>query len=225
MIKDNKTNALIIGGSSGLGLELGLLLAGRYNVFITGRKNPRKKPLCFIPLEIKKSLLLPNDLDRVLARVGAVDLLIYAAGFHQDGAISDLEDDDITAMINVKLTAPAMILQRILRRQKKLSGFIAVTSTSQSTPRLRESVYAAANAGLDMLARSMSLDKRISKTVVAAPAGMKTNFWKGKTRKGILLKPRWVAKRILDLYKGTFTYKQVLILRDPPRVKVAVIVQ
>lgn len=225
MTKDDKMNALIIGGSSGLGLELGLLLAKRFNVFITGRKNPREKSLCFIPLEIKKSRLLSSDLDRVLAQVGAVDLLIYAAGFHQDGAISDLEDDDITAMLNIKLTAPAMILQRILRRQKKLSGFIAVISTSQLTPRLREPVYAAVNAGLGMLARSVSLDKRVVKTLVVAPAGMKTNFWKGKARKGILLEPRWVAEQILDLYKGKFTYKQVLILREPPRAKVAVRVQ
>ena len=224
MTKDDKINALIIGGSSGLGLELGLFLAEYCNVFVTGRKDPQKKQLHFIPLEIKKSHLLSSDLDRVLTRVGAVDLLIYAAGFYQDGAISDLEDGDITATINIKLTAPAMMLQKILRKQKKLSGFIAITSTSQSIPRLREPVYAAANAGLCMLARSVSLDKRVAKTLVTAPAGMKTNFWKGKTRKGVLLEPRWVAEQILDLYKGKFVYKQALILREPTRVKAAVVV-
>jgi len=224
MTKDDKINALIIGGSSGLGLELGLFLAEYCNVFVTGRKDPQKKQLHFIPLEIKKSHLLSSDLDRVLTRVGAVELLIYAAGFHQDGAISDLEDSDIIAMINVKLTAPAMLLQKILRKQKKLSGFIAITSTSQLTPRLREPVYAAASAGLGMLARSVSLDKRVVKTLVAAPAGMKTNFWKGKTRKGVLLEPRWVAERIIDLYKMKFAFKQVLILREPPRIKTAVVV-
>ncbi|MDO8676869.1 MAG: SDR family NAD(P)-dependent oxidoreductase [Candidatus Azambacteria bacterium] len=220
MIKDDKINALIIGGSSGLGLELGLLLAKRYNIFITGRKDPRKKQLRFISLEIKNPHLLSDDLDRVFTHIGAVDLLIYAAGFYQDGAISDLEDGDITAMINIKLTAPAMMLQRILQRQKKLSGFIAITSTSQSIPRLREPMYAAANAGLCMLARSVSLDnKRVVKTLVVAPAGMKTSFWKGKAREGALLEPRWVAERIIDLYKGKFAYKQACILREPPRVK------
>lgn len=216
----NRMNVLIVGGSSGLGLELGLLLAQHHKVFVTGRKDSRKKQLRFIPLEIKMSHLLSNDLDRVLTHVGAIDILIYAAGFYQDGTMDDLEDSDITDMINVKLTAPAMLLQKILRKQKRLSGFVVITSTSQWKPRLREPIYAAVNAGLGMLARSASLDERVVKTLVVAPAGMRTNFWKGKTREGILLEPRWVAERILDFYKGTFTYKCICILREPPRIEI-----
>ena len=122
-------------------------------------------------------------------------------------------------MVRVGLTSPAMMLQRILQKQEHLDGFIAVTSTSQSVPRLREPVYTAAKAGLGMLAKSVSLDPQVSKTLVVAPAGMKTNFWKGAEREGELLEPQWVAKQIINLYEGGFAYKYARILRGPPRVE------
>lgn len=216
----DRMNALIVGGSSGLGLELGLLLTKRYHVFITGRKNPQQERLRFIPLEIKSLHRLSYNLDKILTHANPIDTLIYSAGFHQEGTVDDLEDSDITDMINVKLTVPAMLLQKILRKQKRLSGFIVITSTSQWKPRLREPIYAAVNAGLGMLAYSVSLDKRVVKTLIAAPSGMKTDFWKGKKRKGALLEPRWVAEQILDFYKGIFTYKCIRILREPPRIEI-----
>lgn len=215
-----RNNALIIGGSSGLGLELGLFLTKTHNVFITGRKNPQRAQLHFIPFEINSINQLSENLNRVIEYASPIDLLIYAAGFYQDGNINELKDSDIAIMINVGLTAPAMLLQKILQRQKQLPGFIAITSTSQRTPRLREPLYAATKAGLGMLAQSASLDARIVKTLIAAPSGMKTNFWRGVKRSGVLLEPRWVAEQILAIYKGAFVFKEVQILREPPRVEV-----
>ncbi len=71
-----------------------------------------------------------------------------------------------------------------------------------------------------MLAHSVSLDKRIGKTLVAGPAGMNTTFWKGHDRGPDLLSPKWVATQILNEHKGYFHYKCIRILRSPPRVKV-----
>lgn len=215
-----RNNVLIIGGSSGLGLELGMLLVKNYNVFITGRKNPQLAQLHFMPLEINSTDQLSDNLNRIIKQVAPIDLLIYAAGFYQEGTINELEDNDIITIVNIGLTVPAMLLQKILQRQKQLAGFIAITSTSQRIPRLREPLYAAVKAGLGMLARSVSLDTKIVKTLIAAPGGMQTNFWRGVKREGVLLEPRWVAGQILDLYKGTFVFKEAQILREPPRVEV-----
>lgn len=217
---EKRGNVLIIGGSSGLGLQLGLLLAKAQNVFIAGRKDPGQSQLNFIRLDINSFNQLSDDLDRIVESTAPINLLIYSAGFHQDGVISELADKDIANMVNVGLTAPAMLLQRILRKQQQLAGFIAITSTSQRMPRLREPLYAAAKAGLGMLAQSVSLDAKINKTLIVSPSGMQTNFWKGIKREGTLLEPQWVAEQILNLYQGDFNLKEALILREPPRVKI-----
>src|SRR3989344_3159537 len=111
-------------------------------------------------------------------------------------------------MLHVGLTAPVTILNRILKNQKSLPGFIAITSTSQWTPRLLEPVYTAVKAGLGMFANSLSLDERVGKTMVAAPAGMKTNFW-ATTDKDIsdMLDPEWVADQMLIQWSDSFKYK------------------
>lgn len=142
-------------------------------------------------------------------------------GFYQEGNISDVSDEDIANMTNVGLLAPAMLLQRILKKQDKLAGFIAVTSTSQWTPRLLEPIYTAVKSGLGMLANSVSLDERIDRVLVAGPAGMNTRFWENSPRDmSTMLDPKWVAEQVLDQYSGDFKYKLARILRGPARVEV-----
>lgn len=236
--------ALVVGGSSGLGLEIALKLKneGYEKVFVTGRKNPRKNELVFLPFSCDFSEFqdlgylrkVATDLDDLMEDVmwvqtgnpmetalPGIDLLVYAAGFYQEGLISDVNDFQIADMIALGLQGPAMLLQRFLSYNKPLPGFIAITSTSEWTPRLKEPVYTAVKAGLKMLANSVSLDERVCKTLVAAPAGMDTQFWRGAPRNNAtLLDPKWVAEKIIELYKDNFEYKYARILREPPRVEI-----
>jgi NAD(P)-dependent dehydrogenase (short-subunit alcohol dehydrogenase family) len=215
--------ALIVGGSSGLGLELAQLLTSSYNVTVTGRRNPENKNLDFCGFDLSDTKNLTKSIDRLLEEVGRVDLCVYAAGFYQEGTISDLSDEEILAMVNVGLLAPIFLLQRLLKKQKSLKDFIAVTSTSQWTPRLLEPVYTATKAGLGMLANSLSCDARVGKVLVAAPAGMNTRFWENHPRDNdtVLLDPFWVAKQIIEQhYTEKFKYRFVRILRGPARVEV-----
>lgn len=214
-------NALVIGGSSGLGLEIAQLLTEDHKVFITGRQEPRASNLQFTHLELDSDSL-GTDIDTVLADLPNITLLIYAAGFYQEGSISDLSDEDITRMERVGLLAPAMFLQRILKRQDELPGFIAITSTSQWTPRLLEPMYTATKAGLGMLANSVSLDKHVGKVLVAGPAGMNTQFWESTTRDDLnkMLDPKWVATEILKAWSDNFSYEFIRLLREPARVEV-----
>lgn len=105
--------ALIVGGSSGLGLELARLLAADQEVIVTGRRNPEVTDLRFRQLELGGDSL-SVDLDAFVTELPETDLVVYAAGFFQEGTISDLGDADIEKMNRVGLLAPAMLLQRIL---------------------------------------------------------------------------------------------------------------
>jgi NAD(P)-dependent dehydrogenase (short-subunit alcohol dehydrogenase family) len=212
--------ALIIGGSSGLGLELAQLLVTDHEVIVTGRRDPAVTNLQFRQLELGDDSL-NTSLDRFIAELSEIDLVVYAAGFFQEGTISDLNDGDIEKMNRVGLLAPAMLLQRILSKQSKLSGFIAITSTSQWTPRLLEPVYTAVKAGLGMLADSISLDDRVGKVLVLGPAGMSTRFWEEDGRDtSDMLDPEWVAAETMKLWGEDFKYKFARALRNPARVEI-----
>jgi NAD(P)-dependent dehydrogenase (short-subunit alcohol dehydrogenase family) len=221
----NKKAALIVGGTSGLGLELAVSLAAAYDVTVTGRQDCRREGVAYCPfdLSVKSAHTLRQGLDFLFTVMQAnkrasIDLVVYAAGFYQEGTIDKLTDDDIMEMTKVGFLAPALLLRRILEKQKSIPGFIAITSTSQWTPRRLEPIYAGVKAGLGMLANSLSLDERIGKTLVVGPAGMNTRFWKGTDRDvSTLLDPHWAAEQTLRLYEGDFKYKFARILRDPPR--------
>ena len=217
-----KPHALIVGGNSGLGQALGVQLLETHDVTVTGRDEPRTDRFKFCALNISESeTFYGPEMEKVVFSLPEIDLLVYATGIFQRGTLAALDDHAIVEMVHVGLLGPILLLQKILRKQRILQGFIAITSTSQWTPRAYEPVYTAVKAGLGMFASSVSQDHRIGKVLVAAPAGMKTNFWSGtNTDTRTMLDPKKVAEEILVRYYDDFQYKFIKILRDPARVEV-----
>jgi NAD(P)-dependent dehydrogenase (short-subunit alcohol dehydrogenase family) len=215
--------ALVVGGTSGIGLELARLLKSNHEtVIITGRTDPKEEGMRFVPITIGPH---QNFTARMIWLIQdySFDTVIYNPGFYQESRISSLTDEQILDMAYVGFLGAAMLMQRILKQQENLPYFAAVTSTSQLRPRELEPIYTAVKAGLGMLANSLSLDKRIGRTLVAAPAATKTNFWKdtGKDTSE-MLDASWVADQIFDclFHKKPYRYMHALILRDPPRVQI-----
>lgn len=215
------SNVLIIGGTSGLGLQMGLRLASYSQVIVTGRENPLVPDIMFKFLELGLEQDI-GDITNLVSELPEIDMLVYCAGFYQQGTLTNVTQYEIENMIKVGLTSPVVISQEILMKQKQLKSFIAITSTSQWTPRLNEPVYTATKAALGMFANSLSLDRRVDKVLVAGPAGMKTDFWREYPNRDMegMLEPDWVAEKILEYNKGDFRYKFIRILRDEPRVEV-----
>ncbi len=217
-------NCLIIGGTSGLGLSLAKKLTETYDVYITGRHDPKDPTLHFVPLDLVSPSESSSAIKTLVQDLPSMDLLIYAAGFFQEGTVTDLSAEQIDTMFAVGLTGAIFTTQQLLKKQGELAEFIAITSTSQWTPRLYEPVYTAVKAGLGAYANSISLDPRVKKTLVAGPAGMATNFWKDTDKNAHdtskMLDPEWVADKILELREEDYNYKFAQILREPARVDV-----
>ena len=64
-----KPHALIIGGTSGLGLELARLLKKDYLVTITGRHNPQEEDMHFVYLNIHPREPIHRSLERCMADI------------------------------------------------------------------------------------------------------------------------------------------------------------
>lgn len=217
-------SCLIIGGTSGLGLSIANTLKDTHTVYVTGRRDFQDDSLYFIPLDLSHRDGLTERIAQAIDELPDIDLLVYAAGFFQHGTITELSEQQIDTMLNVGLTAAIYTVRSVLEKQNSLPEIVAITSTSQWTPRLYEPVYTAVKAGVGAFANSVSLDERVKKTLVAGPAGMATEFWKDTdpaahdTTK--MLDPEWVAQMVNDIRKEDYSYKFVRLLREPPRIEV-----
>ena len=216
-------NVLIIGGTSGLGLELARRWVGAgANVAITGRTAPSVpgESITFHRLDLNASKL-PEKLDALVAKLPAIDLFVYAAGFYQEGRITDLSEQDIEGMLNVGGRGVIYGLRALLKKQAELPEFISITSSSQYVARQLEPIYNFVKAGAGHLAGSMAEDGRIAKVLHVAPSGMQTAFWRAAPGKDVggYLDPSWVADAIEKIRKKEYRYKYVRVQRDPARIE------
>jgi NADP-dependent 3-hydroxy acid dehydrogenase YdfG len=187
-------------------------------VIITGRKDPKDSRLDFRQLPLSKSGQLKEDIETFVGTLPHIDAFVYAAGFYQEGTVTELGTQDIKDMLDVGINAPIWFVRELLQQHGKLEQFVAVTSTSQWTPRLKEPIYTAVKAALGHFANSVSLDPRVHKTLVAGPAGMNTDFWhmteQDQTNYNTAT---WVAGQIYDALTPDYSYAFIRVLRDPAR--------
>jgi len=218
-----KKNILIVGGSSGVGLELARHYVNEgHRVCFTGRKDPGLANAQFFKLSITASV---DDLSKGISNLTAsfqdVHTLVYAAGLLQRGSIETLDDVALTTMSNVGLLAPMMLAARLKPIAPTPLKLLLITSSSQYTPRPQEPAYSATKAGMAMLGASLVRDPGFGKVLVAAPSGIRTPFWeKTDEDTSTMLDPVWTAEQIVALSGGSFKYRYAKLLRHPPRVEV-----
>ena len=207
------TNTLIIGGTSGLGLELARNEARQGNsVAITGRHNPGIDFAIYREFDLAKNNL-PARIGEFVTGLPAINSLIYAAGYYQEGHITDLSDEDVDAMINVGGRGLVFFVKKLLDKQGELDELVTVTSTSQWTPREFEPVYNFVKAGAAHYSHGQSIDSRIGKTLVVGPSGMDTAFWSDTEKDtSVMMRPEWVAEQIMKLRKNNDQYVFAKIL-------------
>lgn len=212
---------LIIGGTSGLGLEL----ARNFNsqgreVIVTGRTDPGIDFAKFEKLDLSVHNLA-DVIDDLIHELPPINTLVYVAGYYQEGTITDLTDEQIEEMINVGGRGLIYTVKSILAKQDNLPELITITSTSQWTPRKLEPIYNFVKAGAGHFTNSMAEDGRVAKVMVAGPAGMNTDFWEDQPDrdKSTLLDAGWVAEQIMAARQDNYAYKNIRILREPARVE------
>ena len=218
-----KKRILIIGGTSGVGLELARHYSvDGHTVCVTGSRNSNIDEIQFLKLAIvDDAKQLGSDIDRIVDSFKGVNTLVYSAGFLQRGHIDALSSSDLQKMVNVGLLAPMMLVQKLKTKLNTPLKIMLITSSSQYTPRELEPAYCAVKSGLGMLGASLVRDMGIGKVLVVAPSGINSKFWSGTDEDtSSMLDSKWVAEQIVDLSSGVFKYKFALILRNPARVKI-----
>lgn len=220
MTRTESKTTLVFGGTSGLGLEIAKNMRSEGSVVVTGRHDPEVDGIDYKELELHDSQL-SQKLGQLILELDGVHTMVHAAGYYQEGRITELNEDQIEEMLDVGGRSLIYAVRSVLKEQDTLDELITITSTSQWVPRQYEPVYNFIKAGGAHFSNAMAEDGRVEHVLVVGPAGMHTAFWNGVERddKDGMLEPSWVAGEIMKIREQDYRYKFVKILREPPRIE------
>lgn len=215
-------NALVTGGSRGLGKATALALAKEgVNVAITGRN---KKALEETVEEIKKfgvkadysifnvaeKVEVKMQLERLIESFGAFDILINNAGIAAFGSFLEMPENDWEEIVRTNLFGPYYVSKAVIPSMVALGSgdIINVSSTAGLKGNAVTSAYSASKAGLIGLSESLmfELRKKNIRVTTLTPSTIASEMSKdvlkitdGNPEK--VLQPEDFAQLIVDLLK------------------------
>jgi gluconate 5-dehydrogenase len=164
--------ALVTGGTHGIGLAIGLLLARsgakvcvndlQDDKLLSCREIFKKEGLDVFTL--KFDVTDENEVDKGISLiekcVGSVDILVNNAGIIRRIPILEMEISDYRQVIDVDLIAPLIISKRVAPKmiEKRSGKIINMCSMMSVYGRNTVSAYASAKGGLKLLTQSMTCE-------------------------------------------------------------------
>ncbi len=166
-------NALITGGSKGLGLSMARALAGAgASVVIAARHADELRTALPVILDgtesrgawVAADMTRREDVER-LAReaadaIGPIHILVNNAGINRVSPIDEVRDADWDEVLAVNLTAP-MILSRALAgpmKRGRWGRIIHISSVFGQVSRAARNAYSASKAGIIGMTHAMALE-------------------------------------------------------------------
>jgi NAD(P)-dependent dehydrogenase (short-subunit alcohol dehydrogenase family) len=154
---------LVTGARSGIGREIALQLAERgADVVVHGRSAERgAKTVRDIENAGGKARFVAADLNsaddvrRLAAEAGPVDILINNAGIYKFGGTLDVHDAIFDEHVNINLRAPYILVQQLVPGMvgRGRGTVVNVSTVAASVPTTGAGIYGATKAGLEQLTR------------------------------------------------------------------------
>jgi NAD(P)-dependent dehydrogenase (short-subunit alcohol dehydrogenase family) len=157
------STALVTGATSGIGREIALQLAGRgAEIVVHGRSADRGAETVrdiekaggtarFVGADLSKS----EEVRRLAAVAGQVDILINNAGIYRFGGTPDTTDADFDDQMNTNLRAPYILVQELVpgMAARGNGAVVNLSTLAASTPAREAGIYGASKAALELLTR------------------------------------------------------------------------
>jgi len=160
--------AIITGGSSGIGLACGRLLAAEgYDVVLTAR---REGPLRAAADEIGARWIAADSADEaafaaVVEAAGRVDLLVHAAGVMAGTFVRKETADTFDSVLRTNLRSAFVVTAAVLPVMTAGGRIVFLSSSSAHAPQPGKAAYSASKAGLNAFA--LALAKEVDRDGIA----------------------------------------------------------
>lgn len=150
--------AIVTGGSSGIGLAVGTLLAKQgYDVVLTARTGSTLSAAADAigARWVAADSADPDAFARVVAEAGRVDLLVHAAGV-MDGTFVRKESlATFESVVRTNLTSAFVVAQAALPAMPEGGRLVFLSSSSAHAPQPGKTAYSASKAGLNAFATAL----------------------------------------------------------------------
>jgi NAD(P)-dependent dehydrogenase (short-subunit alcohol dehydrogenase family) len=157
------STALVTGATSGIGRATALQLAQLgAEVIVHGRSAERGAKVVqeiqnaggkarFIAADLADA----DDVRRLAAEAGPVDILINNAGVYKFGTTVDTDDAFFEEHININLRAPYILVQKLVPGMAERGHGVVVnlSTVAATTPAKTGGIYGASKAGVELLTR------------------------------------------------------------------------
>jgi len=178
--------AIVVGGSSGIGLNTALGLAREgFTVYNLSRREadfcsscvPRLYNIC---CDVENNCDVGKAVARVVASESRIDALIYSAGCSLAAPLEYTTEIDFRRVFEVNYFGFIKTLWQVLpvMRSRRHGRIVVVSSLAGSCPIPFDAPYSASKAALDMTIRTLALELKPFniKLTAIAPGGVATNF-------------------------------------------------
>jgi NAD(P)-dependent dehydrogenase (short-subunit alcohol dehydrogenase family) len=157
------STALVTGATAGIGHAVALQLARLgAEVVVHGRSAERgAKVVQEIQNDggkarfVAADLADPDDVRRLAAEAGPVDILINNAGVYKFGATADTDDAFFDEHVNLNLRAPFILVQQLVpgMAERGKGAVVNLSTVAATIPARNGGVYGATKAGVELLTR------------------------------------------------------------------------
>lgn len=175
-----RKTAAIIGGSSGIGKETALKLGAKgWRVFNISRTPFKGERVRTITADAAQEGEIGKAVQSIGEEVGAIDLLIYSAGFSMAAPLEHAKSGDYRYLFEVNYFGAIEAIKACAPYLKKRGGrAVLVGSIGGDMPIPYDCFYSSSKAALAMLAREADVELRPRGVRVSAllPGGTATDF-------------------------------------------------
>jgi len=156
-------DAIIVGGTSGLGHALAVALAERgERVVITGRNGERTdavaraigKGVTGVALDLTR----PQDIAGALAGVGAVDHLVLAAIERDQNTVRDYNIARALSLVTMKLVGYTEVVHTLVPRLTPAASILLFGGQAKNRPYPGSLTVTTVNGGVDSLVRALAVE-------------------------------------------------------------------
>ncbi|GAA0547726.1 beta-ketoacyl-ACP reductase [Paractinoplanes ferrugineus] len=165
--------ALVVGGARGIGLATAHeLVKDGHRVAVTYRDSTPPADISSVHCDVRDTASVDDAFAHVERELGAVEIVVVAAGVTRDKLVMRMDDEDFTDVLDANLTGAFRVAKRASRAmlRARWGRLIFISSAVALRGEAGQVNYAASKAGLIGVSRSLTREfgsRNITANVVA----------------------------------------------------------
>lgn len=167
--------ALIIGASSGIGLELARIYTATHRVVTVQRRPCPLADTVSIPADVTVENELETAMETALS-YGTPSLVVYAAGASMSIPFSETPDDVSRKLFETNFWGYVRTLRAVLPRLEEKTRVVVISSLASVLPIPFDPFYSASKSALNTLTEALQLEFPKIRFLSVLAGGTRTNF-------------------------------------------------